>query len=408
MKRRTLNLALAVLLVLIACKEQKKPIDVELRYETLIRPEGRGDNWCMTWCADGSQITSMDDGNWNEPGGENKYHNNIYRIVGEKDSFQREDIPGYPKFTVEGEGWFGYGVYSVEGTLYSLVARTPRERWGIPFVGLKILKSTDNGESWYSVNSKGEERLVEPYDEEAKEADGAEDMFFAKEYEQVVNGDTAYPFVFCSFVQCGQNNSAAKDDYVYVYSPEPQANEVSLVRVNKTEVSIRDKWEYFAGWDGENPTWTNNITERKPAHVFPEKNDSDEYFGWYSWLPSVVWNEGLGLYIMANGGTYAGDRFSTAPDDYYQSPMHFKTGSLGFWYSENPYGPWKQFYYSDYWIVDDEGNRTYQPKLSPKWISEDGTEMVLVWSDAMKNEEGRSHSVNYKWNQMDIKIILEP
>jgi hypothetical protein len=84
--------------------------------------------------------------------------------------------------------------------------------------------------------------------------------------------------------------------------------------------------------------------------------------------------------------------------------MHTETGSLGFWYSENPYGPWKQFYYTDYWIVDNEKNRTYQPKLSPKWISEDDTEMTLIWSDAMANEEGKSHADNYIWNQMKIRI----
>ena len=34
--------------------------------------------------------------------------------------------------------------------------------------------------------------------------------------------------------------------------------------------------------------------------------------------------------------------------------MHTETGRLGFWYSENPYGPWKQLYYTDYWIVENE------------------------------------------------------
>lgn len=54
-------------------------------------------------------------------------------------------------------------------------------------------------------------------------------------------------------------------------------------------------------------------------------------------------------------------------------------GSLGFWYSANPFGPWEKFYYTGHWIVDDLNNRTYQPKLSPKWIGEDGTEMTLIW-----------------------------
>jgi hypothetical protein len=88
--------------------------------------------------------------------------------------------------------------------------------------------------------------------------------------------------------------------------------------------------------------------------------------------------------------------------------MHSETGSLGFWYAAEPWGPWHEFYYADYWIVDSPANRTYQPKLSPKWISEDGKDMVLIWSDAMKDEQGRSHTINYKWNQMRLTLELAP
>jgi hypothetical protein len=119
----------------------------------------------------------------------------------------------------------------------------------------------------------------------------------------------------------------------------------------------------------------------------------------------VVWNAGLGLYIMVNGGTYGG-QMSDSEEDYFHTWMHTKSGSLGFWYAEHPYGPWKQFFYTDYWIVGDVNNRTYQPKLSPKWISDCGRKMTLIWSDAMKNEAGRSHAKNYVWNQMSITLEL--
>jgi hypothetical protein len=36
------------------------------------------------------------------------------------------------------------------------------------------------------------------------------------------------------------------------------------------------------------------------------------------------------------------------------------------------------------------------------WISDDGREMVLVWSDAMRNENCRSHTVNYPRNQVQV------
>jgi hypothetical protein len=92
--------------------------------------------------------------------------------------------------------------------------------------------------------------------------------------------------------------------------------------------------------------------------------------------------------------------------DYYNAWMHTRTGSLGFWYADHPYGPWHPFFYTDYWTADDPGNRTYQPKLSPKWISKNGRQMVLIWSDAMKNSAGKSHTVNYRWNHMKITIQI--
>ena len=348
----------------------------------------------------------MCDGNWLN--GEYHYHNHLYRIVGEADGFTREDIPGYPHFVYELTGWFGYGLISIGNNLYSMVSKTPGEDWSGPFRGIKMLKSTDGGKTWYRVNSLGEERYLDPWDDTARNDISPEEMFFMEEAGRFKRDRMAFPFSFCSFVQNGQANGAAQDDFIYIYSPEgSQTNQLLLARVKNNEIENRNHWEYFASWNGSDPVWTEELDKRGVIHEFPEKNNDGNHFGWYSWLPSVVWNKGLGLYIMVNGGTYAGQGLTDSGEDYYDKWMHTKTGSLGFWYSEKPYGPWNQFFYTDYWIVDDEKNRTYQPKLSPKWISEDGTKMVLIWSDAMKNEEGRSHTVNYRWNQMEITLELE-
>lgn len=383
--------------------EPNIPTGVNFQKESLVRQGAHGDNWCITWMPDGSQLTSMDDGNWLL--GPERFHNHLYRISGDPDGFTRDDIPAYPHFTQALGGWFGYGVLSVENKLYSMVSRTPGDDWSGPFRGVKMLTSSDQGESWYRVNANGEKRLVAPEDSLAMEALGNEDMFFFEEEGKQVHGKTAYPFSFCSFVQNGRANSAAPDDYIYVYSPEgAQSNQLLLARVKKDRLEYREDWEYFNSWKGDKAIWTSQLDQRGSVHVFPEKNSAGEYFGWYSWLPSVVWNKGLGLYIMVNGGSYGGHGMTDSGEDYYHSWMHTKTGSLGFWYAEKPYGPWKQFFYEEYWTVDDDKNRTYQPKLSPKWISEDGRKMVLIWSDAMKNEEGRSHLINYKWNQMNIEL----
>ncbi|RLD95600.1 MAG: hypothetical protein DRJ29_02245, partial [Bacteroidetes bacterium] len=46
-------------------KEEKLlPVGVEFNKETLKRLGAGGDNWCITWAKDGSQVVSMCDGNW--------------------------------------------------------------------------------------------------------------------------------------------------------------------------------------------------------------------------------------------------------------------------------------------------------------------------------------------------------
>jgi hypothetical protein len=267
-----------------------------------------------------------------------------------------------------------------------------------------LLKSKDNGDTWYRVDRHGNERKLGPRDSARNEVNPHE-MFFLEEFGLPHQKQKAYPFSFVDFVKCGKNNSAAKDNYLYIYSPEgAHAHKLLLARVPKDKLGIRSAWEYFVKYKDSLPIWTSDISKRGHVHVYPQKSRDGNCFGWYSWVPSVVWNEGLGLYIMVNGGTYGGSKMTSSDKDYYSSWMHTQTGSLGFWYSKKPYGPWHQFYYTDYWTVDDPKNRTYQPSLSPKWISKDGKEMVLIWSDAMKNKEGRSHTVNYKWNHMRMTI----
>lgn len=386
------------------------PTGITFHRDTLFRSSGRGDNWCMTWAADGSVITSMCDGDWFQSErldlATDGYHNHLYRILGGPRGFARRDVPGYPVLSgVEGS-WFGYGIASVNGALYATVSKTPGSAWSGPFRGVKLLKSGDNGQSWCRVNRNGDIRQLAARDP-ARNLVNVDEMFFLEEFGLPHKQQVAYPFSFLSFAQCGRDHAAAKDGYVYTYSPEgAHAHHLMLARVAKECVGNRSTWEYLRGYEKGEPLWSANIQDRRPVHVFPEKSDDGHYFGWYSWLPSVVWNEGLNRFIMVNGGTYAGHGMTASDRDYYDSWMHTRSGSLGFWYAKHPYGPWQQFFYTDCWNADSPENRTYQPKLSPKWIGDSGREMVLVWSDAMKDASGRSHATNYTWNQMTVTIDL--
>jgi len=416
MKKRALVYIFAYLLLLAACfgqqnkKEEKPvPIGVEFRKETLKRLGSSGDNWCLTWAKDGTQIVSMCDGNWldieHPLGG---FHNHLYRVMGEANDFQREDIPSYPDFSGEHGSWFGYGILAIDDDIYSVVSKTPDTTWSGPFTGIKLLKSEDNGSSWSRIDRYGNELSLSDQDS-MRNVVNSEEMFFLEEFGLPHKEQLAYPFSFIDFVQNGQNNTVAKHDYVYIYSPEgAHAHKLTLARVAKDKIGVRSEWQYFTKYtDDGDPLWSKEIDERGYVYEYPAKSSKGHYFGWYSWLPSVVWNEGLGLYIMVNGGTYAGYGMTDSDKDYYDRWMHTETGSLGFWYSKNAYGPWTQFFYTDYWIADNDNNLTYQPKLSPKWISKDGKKMTLIWSDAMKNEEGHSHTVNYMWNQMEIEIHVK-
>ena len=385
------------------------PAGVQFNSSTLKREFYIGDNWCQTWANDDTVITAMDDGDWLATSGPPKYHSRLYRITGEPDTFTKADIPGYPLYHRDGDGWFAYGIVAVDDILYSTVTKTQGANWADgPFRGMKLLRSYDNGDSWYRVDRNNQDRYIAPNDNVLSESLDNDEMFFFEEFGRTGKGKTAYPFSYAAFVQNGKANSASQDGYVYIYSPEgADSHELLLARVPEAQVGLRSAWEYFSGWNNGTAQWSQDIEARQPNMVLPEQNSSGEYFGWYSWLPSVVWNPGLQLYVMVNGGTYAGDNLTDSEEDYYDRWMHTKTGSLGFWYSENPYGPWKQFYYNEYWTVDDPANLTYQPKLSPKWISPDGRKMTLIWSDAMLNAQGNSHSVNYVWNQMEIDILID-
>ncbi len=381
------------------------PSGIQFDPATLRRVGGKGDNWCQTWAADDSVITAMSDGDWFD--GSYQYHSRLYRVTGDSNWFSRSEVSGYPRFHTNEDGWYGYGTLSVNGVLYSMVSKAQNAAWSAgPFRGVKMLRSYDNGASWSRVDRNNNDRYIGASDASVQSI-AASEMFFFEEFARNGHGRDAYPFSFVSFVQNGRDHRASKDGYVYIYSPESaQSNHLMLARAPAEQLGQRSAWEYFGGWRDSQPVWTNDINQRQANIYLPEKNGRGEYFGWYSWLPSVVWNEGLGLYIMANGGTYGGHGMSNAGHDYYGKWMHTKSGSLGLWYADNPYGPWKQFYYTDHWLPDDPGNLTYQPKLSPKWISADGRRMTMIWSDAMRNPDGYSHSVNYKWNQMQFDIQI--
>jgi len=303
------------------------PRGVEFRKDTVHREATSGDNWCITWGADGHQYAAMCDGRGWDPE-KVFYRTRTYRIKGDVDGFSVDLLENFP-LSVEGTPWFGYGICSIDGTIYHFISRTPEDHWSGPFLGVKLIYSPDNGRSWFrhdGTDVSGKKLCTAP---------GS--MFFWQEDAREVHGKTACAFSTVSFVQMGRNNSKAMDDFVYICSPDgPCTHHLNMARVPRDKVTDRNSYEFFSRRNSDGSAeWTRNIEDRGIVHTFPHET-GDDSFGWYSWLPSVVWNEGLGLFIMVTGGTYAGNKLDTS--DYYNSWMHTKTGNLGFYHAEKPWG----------------------------------------------------------------------
>ena len=349
----------------------KEITGIHFHYPVLRRCRN-GDNWCMTWAADGHQYTSCDDGwGWDYTGRGAKYNNRVWRLRGGPHDFQVDFLPNYPDYR-ERDRWYGYGIISVKGTLYHFVTCASEGGFHYPFLGAKLFYSPDFGETWYrhdGVDARHEHRST------AQDA-----MFFWKETDD-------YAFSCIEFLQRGRDHSLAGDGYVYLYSPNGRCryHELNLARVPEDCLLDREAYEFFCGLDRRGrPAWSKDIARRAPVHVFPDN------YGWYSWLPCVVYNAPLDTYIMVTGGTGRDG-----------SGMHDEPASLGFYQADAPWGPWREIFYTDEWVADNPECRLYQPKLSPAWISPDGRTMYLVFSDASDH-----WGVRYRWNQQKITLLL--
>jgi hypothetical protein len=343
------------------------------REETTLRLGGVGDNWYMTWAADDRQFVSLNNGTgWNDPPGP-LYNTHLFTISGNPDNATFAEVPGFPELFFDLDRpethnrYFGLGTLALDGRIYQFLS-TPDQGsdWSgaseARFVGAKLIYSPDNGRTW--CNQDGSTPVVW----EAWDARSRENMVFF--------GESQDAFSLLTVLQMGRNYEANRDGYVYVYAPNGNTdgtmNELVMFRAPRNRILDRGAYEFFASHSPDGgAAWTKDIDARGIVHTFPR--------GWvnttvhpYSWQPSVVYNQPLGLYMMSNWGTGCG------PDGrWFTKPSY-----LGMWCAREPWGPWTQFYEESAWTPEgDSGARAYQPQISPKWIAEDGRSFWLVWTD---------------------------
>jgi hypothetical protein len=344
------------------------------RDETILRLGGVGDGYKMTWDADDRQFTVVNDGSGWVDKPRAFYNSRLWTLSGGVQDAAFAEVSGYPDLSDPAHPdsaprYFGHGLLAVRGGLFQFLSTLDRaterpRHW----VGTKLIYSVDKGRTW--CNQDG----TSPVTWEGWDTQSRERLAFFQEPHGC--------FSMLAILQMGRNYAANRDGYIYVYglngNVDGRMNELVMFRVPIAELLNRRAYEYFGGPRGDGSArWVKDIEERAVVHTFPR--------GWVnrtnlfpddlvveSWLPSVVYNEPLGLYMMASAG------IGCAPD----GTEFGKPSYLGFWISSTPWGPWKQVHEETAWTPGGEREAcAYAPQIAPKWIAADGKSFWLVWAD---------------------------
>lgn len=367
--------------------------------DTVRRTGGSGDNFHMTWTRNGNKFASLNDGNgWPEIEGisGSRYNTRLLEVAGDAEQPSFRDMAGFPDLQVYHgtpniNRYYGFGHIALDDYVY-LFMSTPNHRFlyqigkpwpGARFFGAKLIYSPDLGKTWK--NQNGSPVVWEPWEDRNKG-----NMVFFDEPDE--------SFSLLTVLQMGKNYEHNRDGYVYVYAPngnvEGKMNQLVMFRVRREEVLNRAAYQYFVSRNRDGTAnWSSNIHERGIVHTFPS--------GWvntdihpYSWHPSVVYNAGLGVYMMANWG------MGCTPEGLWFG----KPSYLGFWTAVHPWGPWTQIHEEEAWMpAEDPNARAYQSQISPKWIAEDGKSFWMVWTDFQNTGSGRPYYC-FNWQKVEVLV----
>jgi hypothetical protein len=167
-------------------------------------------------------------------------------------------------------------------------------------------------------------------------------------------------FGHATFLDFGQNYAGARDNFVYVYSPDSDsaytpASGVVLARVPKTRIRDRGAYEFFRSLDSAGrPVWTSDIAQRGQVFRNPPAG---------CYRTHVTYNAPLKRYFLNQiliGNDYS--RFQ---------------GGFGVYDAPEPWGPWTTAYFTPMWDTGPGENQHFPPK----WISADGKTMYLIFSN---------------------------
>jgi hypothetical protein len=326
------------------------PVVSEVRFNlsTMESAAPGSDNWAITWADDGHQYAAWGDGGGF--GGTNtagRVSLGFARIEGGASSYRGYNVWG--GYATENPATFdgkAYGLISVGGSLYALVC--PGSNTRHLQSNQHVYRSNDHGASWSHA-----------------------DWTFAA------------GTIFCpTFLQFGRDYAGARDEYVYVYGPEVQDDaswdvqfpgEIALSRVPRERIMDRSAWEFFTGTNSRGaPTWSSRFADREPVFIDAENGVM---------RTSVIYVPGLDRYILMTQQV---------------SRLRSEGGMIGIYDAPDPWGPWSRVLLDSPWSLGiADGTKTVFYNLSPKWLSSDGRDFVMVFTGPGADEWGtvRGHFV---------------
>lgn len=275
------------------------------------------DNWPITWADDGHQYTAYGDGHGFEPYTQEKLGLGFARIEGGPDDFVGHNIRSATgENTGHGpNGKKASGMVMIEGVIYMFVRNAGNSQ---------LAWSTDYCQTWTWSDWKFEKGWGCP-----------------------------------TIVNFGQHYAQARDEYVYLYSPDhdsayENADRFVMARVPKDRIRERDAYEFYVSPDGEIPKWSSDI--EKCAAVFENPGGCSR--------SGISYNAGLKRYLWWHQMRITGgvnSRFE---------------GGFAIYDAPQPWGPWTTVFYTTMWDVG-PGDQAFFPT---KWMSNDGRTCHLVFS----------------------------
>lgn len=282
---------------------------------TIIRKARGSDNWPLTWGDDDALYTAYGDGWGFEPKTSTKLSLGFARIRGTPPHFAGENLRA-PSGETVGHGPHGKkasGILMVEGVLYLWVRNAGNSQ---------LAWSRDHGATWRWADWKFTTSFGCP-----------------------------------TFLNFGKNYAGARDDFVYVYSPDTDtayaaADRMVLARVPKNRITDRAAYRFFEKLEaGGNPVWTADLARRGAVFTHPGR----------CYRSGITYAAALKRYLWCQ----------TLPGD------HLRTrGGFGIYDAPEPWGPWTTVFFTENWDVG-PGESCRFPT---KWMSSDGKTVYLVFS----------------------------